>query len=490
MPSQRIRLVWLGAGPSATAIHACISRGLQIITGPTAAAQLKFAKGLIVDITDNAGSLRSYYSLLDQSVTHGVAAYVLCGLNDINQLAPELKARGLDTLVPLFLRGAATTAIENIARTLSQPVENDGLALSGGNDLTEEEEILLRRAFADCNSITLRREIGGSAKVYCGFARLTASRAGPFPFPFFVKFGRSLDIRRELRNYHECTTLHVPFGQRPNIDPGRCLIGRNRGLIVGNFIERSEPLQKVVDRGGGSGSLHSLFDSALHGWRRQSFYDAAYVRTGCIADYVQLLLPARYSRRRQKLLSQRYKAAHKADANVLGFEALQRIVEAVPSCEMRVGLTHGDLHGENIRVASGEAILIDFASVEEGPLSVDPAALDVSLVINSEKLGDDWVPFAERAFSFDALREPLAPLPPEHPAASLLDAVHFVRRQGLSSVLSAHEYPVVVALQLLRKASVSGDSVEDPRRVTAYRLASQILTQVATESGSAKRSTS
>jgi Ser/Thr protein kinase RdoA (MazF antagonist) len=40
---------------------------------------------------------------------------------------------------------------------------------------------------------------------------------------------------------------------------------------------------------------------------------------------------------------------------------------------------HGDLHGENVRVRNGNAILIDFASVCSGPLTADLAALETCL---------------------------------------------------------------------------------------------------------------
>jgi hypothetical protein len=65
---------------------------------------------------------------------------------------------------------------------------------------------------------------------------------------------------------------------------------------------------------------------------------------------------------------------------------------------------------------------------------------------------------------------------------NLLDALHYIRQTAFTVQFSDVEYPVVVALQLLRKASYDGDDAEgQQRRVHAYRLADRIIGQLADE---------
>lgn len=42
----------------------------------------------------------------------------------------------------------------------------------------------------------------------------------------------------------------------------------------------------------------------------------------------------------------------------------------------------GDLHGNNVRIAGAEEILVDFAYVDDGPLTPRSRSLDVSLMMD------------------------------------------------------------------------------------------------------------
>lgn len=156
---------------------------------------------------------------------------------------------------------------------------------------------------------------------------------------------------------------------------------------------------------------------------------------------------------------------------------------ALPTIRYRYGTTHGDLHGNNVRIAGADAILIDFASVDYGPLTVDPAALDVSLMMDTCLVaGEDWMRLADEVYELKALRAPAVPPRPERDAANLLDALHYIRQTAFAVQFSDVEYPIVVALQLLRKASYDGDDAEgQQRRVHAYSLADRIIGQLADE---------
>lgn len=295
-----------------------------------------------------------------------------------------------------------------------------------------------------------------------------------------MKFDGRQKIERELENYRQCTTLHVPFNQRPNLDDERCLLSHSSGVIVGNFVEQSESLMEAIDRGAGRAALHSLFESALRGWRRQAFYETQYVTKGDILVHLKLARPTSYNPRRKRRLQERQRSTATITQS---FEELDTMLAALPAIRYRYGTTHGDLHGNNVRIAGTDAILIDFASVDYGPLTVDPAALDVSLMMDTCLVaGDDWLRLADEVYALKALRAPSVPPRPERDAANLLDALHYVRQTAFTVQFSDVEYPVVVALQLLRKASYGGDDAEqERRRVHAFRLADRIIGQLTHE---------
>ena len=64
------------------------------------------------------------------------------------------------------------------------------------------------------------------------------------------------------------------------------------------------------------------------------------------------------------------KRSRSAGAAVRPFDELDAMLVALPAIRYRYGTTHGDLHGNNVRIAGADAILIDFASVDYGPLTV------------------------------------------------------------------------------------------------------------------------
>lgn len=80
---------------------------------------------------------------------------------------------------------------------------------------------------------------------------------------------------------------------------------------------------------------------------------------------------------------------------LLSDEALEKILESfelgwVPDFEAREIQTrwtciHGDLHGCNILVSAGDAtVLIDYGDVGDGPASLDPVTLELSLIFHPE----------------------------------------------------------------------------------------------------------
>jgi hypothetical protein len=75
------------------------------------------------------------------------------------------------------------------------------------------------------------------------------------------------------------------------------------------------------------------------------------------------------------------------------------------------GPIHGDLHAGNVMVRSRDAIVIDFGSMGSGPLSVDPAILEVSLVFGTDNRDKPELFDAWKSFVDDIYREPTQPPP-------------------------------------------------------------------------------
>jgi hypothetical protein len=406
------------------------------------------------------------------ALRHGTLPVIFCDFKEVPGVGRSVDDLGLrDAKRFVLIASDLTEAIRRIGRADDAPVWTSQLEIHGGDDLDEEERLLLSRAFGDCSRVQLLPELG-SGGVFQAYARLTDSKAGPVAMPFFVKFGRRADVSRELKNYRECTTLHVPFNQRPNVDAGRCALGFKSGIIVGNFVERSESLQSVVDRGAALPALQSLFNSALRGWRQQAHIENA-KRSTVLAKEMRLCLPSNCNPRRQERLAQHAKIAVSEFGAATDFPELERRLLRLPPIIFLFAIAHNDLHGENVRVIGQEAILIDFSWTDHSPLSADPASLDVSLVLQTESVSDsDWHELAQQLYRIDALTRPPPPLAPEKRGAPIADAVRFIRQVALPDTLHPLEYAIAVAVQLLRKATYGHD---DRRRARAYALAEKLI---------------
>lgn len=473
--SSRNTVLWLGDSPPHGLRARCKRRELKLTeVGNLEPARLAVAKGLIVRWPQ-----QRLDGLLVEALCHGVKPAVLCEFADIPAVGRALEHIGAKRLT--IIHTEVGVIVSRIACEPDTPAWRADVDPVGDGQLSAEDRILLRRAFNDCTRVQLNEEKGGSTAVYQAFARLGDSRAGPVALPFFVKFGWRADIARELCNYRECTSLHVPFNQRPNIDPARCALGFERGVIVGNFVERSEELQSVVDRGAGLPALQSLFNSALRGWRQQAHVgDGSNLRTNVLAREMGRCLPSRYRPRRRDVLERHAAESHIKYGTTLAPDKLEECFLALPPITYRYAMSHNDLHGDNVRVAGQDAILIDFASAYHGPLSADPATLDVSLTLNTGVIrGEKWDAIARKLYCLDALMRPPPPLPPENESARIVDAVRFLRQIALADTLDSFEYPTAIALQLLRKASYS-----DPRegcrhrRELAYALAERLALDI------------
>src|SRR6266516_207283 len=129
-----------------------------------------------------------------------------------------------------------------------------------------EHRVLVQRAFAGFNRVVVTQLTSGkTATVY----RVDAIGAGPpRPLPFIMKIGSRRKIAEEYDNFVDNVSDYVQFSSRPNLVRERCVLGSKYGILVGNFIEHAESLDKVLLRAPAPGVLHSVFEDLLRGWWR------------------------------------------------------------------------------------------------------------------------------------------------------------------------------------------------------------------------------
>lgn len=475
---RRPKVLFLGAEPQGAIRQDAAGWGLTIdviSSCDVSDDRLARAKGLIVEWPAPNG----LDSLIARAAMHGVRVLLVSAFADVPILGRQLEAVGVKKSVTIRTDVRQALAVIDQAQTVAS--WNKNVIVEGGDELNPEEQVLLRRAFQDCTRIRLIPQSGGSRPVYQVYGRLEDSRAGPVALPFFLKFGPRKLITQELQNYQDCTTLHVPFNQRPNVDPARCVLGHRRGVVVANFVERSESLQTVIDRGAGLAALQSLFGSALRGWRLQAHLGGdSNTAHASMASAMARCCPSRFKPYRMERLRKHVEIAKARFHAGLSIDELEQRLRKLSPVSYRYAMAHNDLHGENVRVAGQDAILIDFTRADSGPLAADPASLDVSVVLDTTSVSDgEWERLASSLYSMEQLRRVPPPAAPEDPFAHIVDAVRFIRQVMVPDALSPLEYPTAVALQLLRKASYQDETADGfPRRAFAYALAERLVLQL------------
>jgi len=488
MTTPRPHVLWFGHPPGEATTRGLEERDLIPSVNPATVSSAEFstATALVIALGSEPASEQDgaeMASLLKSALRHGLHCTLLAPLARIPNIKSFLRSLIFGSQIVLWEAGRELHVPEQVARTSPGPPWKDTIEVSGEESLRDEDRILLRRAFHDCTTVSLVAETHGrSAQVFCVYARLRDSAAGRLPLPFFAKFDRYPKIRRELKNYHDHTTVFIPFNQRPNLDPVRCMLGAERGLIVGNFVEESETLGALVERGTARAAIHSLFGGALRGWRTQTYFDDTMSVSSSIIDSLPHCLPAAYRPPRSERVAARALAARALGAS-LSPKQLDALLRQLPPLRHRLSMTHGDLHGANVRVSHDEAILIDFASTQVGPLMADPASLEVSLIMESRVLqGPEWEEFAKEMYELANLRTVPSPRDPARREAPLWNSIRQLRQIALADELSKFEYALTVAIYLLRRASY-GSQADEPagRRPMAYFLAERIAMQLTSE---------
>lgn len=387
-------------------------------------------------------------------------------------------------LANVRVRTAAPPAAlaEGLARHSAGPRPRMDLKIivaDGREPIRRADEPLFQRAFHRCRQVTLVELAGGrsAARVFAAHMTVEGSDAGVWPQPAFVKLDRSDKVAREFANYRDYAERFIPFGLRPNIQA--LVAGAERSLLVGDFVDRSESLWDLARREVAAQAVTSLVDETLRGWRDQGYAsDPVSGSLGAAMRTAGLWNPDQIDR---CYVDRALEAGIPATPNDL-WAALSGMRQT-----WRQAPVHGDLHGENVRVKNGQAILIDLASVTKGPLTADLAALETWLAFelppgaDGSRFGDDeWTCEIDRLYAPGSFRHPPGPCDPAARLRWLANVVRQIRTMGIAAQSCPSEYQTAVAVQLLRRCRWSdGPAADRYRRGHGYRVAATLIDDAA-----------
>lgn len=452
---------------------------LDVHDGLNARNEFSTTRGIILKYNPKKpGALKKHIEDFGPAaIDHGVMFYAIADDVDSQQRIEEiLNQTEFKDHVYQRTNPPSYEVAERIARHKPGPPPNLTLDIKCAITLDEPARCFFRRAFWDCRSIQINPLDGGrSASAFSVHAVFQNSLVGPRPLPFFSKIDNVGKIRKELDCYRQYVFHFIPFNLRPNIDPYRCIEGYKEGMIVGNFVEQSEPLWDVLRRGNAQTVIYSLFDNALRGWRMQAMPKDHNLleRIGKVFD------PSCVSTERLKCAC--------ANGATREPHELHDLLARLPKQKHLDGPIHGDLHAENVRARGSDAILIDFALTRSGPLVADPASLEVSLAFGIANKDDDdagWKGLMDTLYSIEYLEQPPPPAREPKPREWLWNAIRQIRLFTLSEKTSECEYSSIVAMYLLRSSMYPGKSDSDDfRRAYAYVLAEKIILDIAKKLG-------
>ena len=482
MDEPRQQVLWFGEVPSASIVREFANRRLTIDVMCDEAP-----------LTQLAGVTAAVFAFpkRDRDALFAAAATHARTLVDYG-LRVDLLAADDATIGRLQARIASVLSLPNVnVRTSPRPFEvAEGAARHAAGckpradleitvadnrePIRKADEALFQRAFHHCRRIALVELTGGrsDARVFAVHMTVDRSDAGVWPQPAFAKLDRNEKIAREFQNYREFADKFIPFGLRPNVQD--VVVGSERSLLVGNFVDRSESLWDLARRNVAAPAVTALIEETLGGWRDQAY--ASDPENGSVAHAMVAAGLCKPDRIRP-----RYPEAALAHGVTITPTALWDQLVGLKQ-RYRVAPVHGDLHGENVRVRNGQAILIDLASVARGPLTADLAALETWLAFElpPERPEDQyedcpWREEIRRLYAPSAFQHPPGPCASTSSLCWMSTVVRQLRRMGIAAQSCPTEYQTAVAIQLLRRCQWDDGAPADRyRRSVGYVVAADL----------------
>ena len=440
------------------------------------------ASSLVFNVPDGkAGVLLSRLeSLAIPALDHGLEVVVKCSSDEVNPIHAQLAIDELDGQIRLVTESKKNPyqlpkllfSHSNYAGPAYR--ETCDICLPEGLVLAAEQVVFLKRAFWDCKQIHLEPLTSGvSATAYC-IRAINLNEAEGRPMPFFAKFDVLSKIVSEHENYNDNVLPFIPFNLRPNLDDRRCIHGARHGLLVGNFVEHSESLWEVINRGDARAAIYSLFDNVLRSWRHD---------LNIVPSRKNLFKIDISEEKYERLLTRSVQARQFGVA--LEPEKLIETLKSLPPITHITTRIHGDLHAENVRVRNNDAILIDFASVDWGPSSRDSADLEVWIAFSKWPKNvsfRNWKKLIEELYDSSKFYIQLPKLKHEPDiGCSIWNYVRQIRGLVFPDQLDRHEYQLSLSYGLFRHATRKAKgrnkreiSADEKRRAYAYFLAGKL----------------
>ncbi len=490
---ERPKMLWFGRQPNEDDLREAKNRDLTLeVVGSGASPDFRHARAAVFWATN--AHLEPTAVLLEstlvQAINEGLFLHIVVGnegaRRDIERVLTKHLPPGAPTdrhSLRLDYNGMASSEAPNAAlRHAPGPAANDKLQICLPEEsglLDDDQKFLLRRAFSDCKSITLRLIAGGKsgALTFLVDATLAASNAGPHPQPYFVKLGSAQKLREELQKYAIYAEHHIAWHLRPNFQPTRCIYGVKQGILVGNFVQSSRSLWEAARAGEGAAYIRTLFEETLAVWRKEA-------KKWPPEQPGSVVTPLEDFCGHNRIPNMRVEAAKAHGGTVHSPLSLWRKLLGLPPGYWSHSSIHGDMHGENVRVRKQDAIVIDFAHSTNGPTCADLASLEVwlSFKVPPDEMLDraQWHQRVEELYRPEMVNEDIKAKLPEPSGDWVRTCLHEIRRIAGTSTHDAGEYKRVLSVYLLRHASFPPDegweAEDEYRRTYAYWLANRMIT--------------
>lgn len=312
----------------------------------------------------------------------------------------------------------------------------------------DEHRLLVQRAFWDSSEVCLEPLHNGLSGVaaYRAHVRQRVNQVGgQWPYRYFIKIGDRGKVATEYSKYCGIAMAHLPYHLGPRLRLERCALGYRSGIIVSDYVSGAQPIRDCARDGRAPAVIANLFNVTFRAW-----HNGAESSDTPLQEYLSQRIPSQIPDFRRPLIK-KYGAKK-------SLEELGKLLVAGESRPVSLGVIHGDLHATNVLVRGGDAILIDFERVEEkAPLLRDLACLEGGLFVDGF-VGDQRSPrmildsikcLYERKLLQDGH---VSPCHPADGSAWFFDCVMQIRMQARQHELAPHQYALVLASELVRKA--------------------------------------
>lgn len=470
---DRLDVLWLGpsGAPPKTFMQRATAHGLHaVVCQPESLAEkAPEARLLAIELTGKYAGRSQVRSYIQIALNHGLqVALFLWERDKQRDLWPtkDLKAfnQAITSLRKEWGHDQVRAHYDNYEIALTDarnrpvsPGSNRDLVIRSTGPLSAAEEILVRRAFHDYDSLRLQPLTGGKSGASVWHVVPEGRAASTKPICLVAKIDSLDKIRQECSNAG-IVRNNIASRHRMDARQERTVEGADKGAVVYEHVARVSAFREVVEK-----RPAALIRSVLTGALPQAIQTTERPVGVELADRTLKIVP--WSRLRKQL---------RVWAMGPHPDELEALLRASPPQPCSSGFVHGDLHVGNLFVAGGsdEVVLIDYGSVmENAPTAMDAACLEVSLTFppshaSSHTLIDPaWI---REAYSF--------PLVSSTKAAGdwLVEAVRAIREHVYRAQCAAPAYALLVAGYLLRFATYETDN----RASMAYQLASQMIAAV------------